>query len=148
MMNARAMATVSLLALSAASSVAEVVCGGGPLRLRMGGARYVAIARVESEEQAAAGGTTYKLKNLRSYKNRRRDFLAYSRRGEDDGNLTVGDYVVVFAETESFTFDSCSQPISLSREIARAFVEAEDRKRRLPPFTVPREVLYGPAQDR
>jgi hypothetical protein len=109
-------------------------------------ARHVAVAKVESARHDDAGwGTTYKLTPVRVYKGRRRPELrAHTSGCEDCGSLRVGDYVLVFAPSETFEFDSCSQPRALYDNYAREAVTLLDRRMNYLPLSVPEEALKPP----
>jgi hypothetical protein len=133
-----------LLALALPSRVAaEKVCVAGEWRAQFKEARFVALAEVTSLDQNEHGGT-FSLRVVRSWKGSAKQLKGHSRGGEDDGWLTVGQYVLVYAPSVSVEFDVCSQPWPVYYKSVQTQITQLDRLRKFPPLSLPSQALRDP----
>ena len=142
--SAYALSAIAVLAVFAGSSRAEMVCltltsGEAPTRLRA--SRYVVVARVEDPDpplQAAQGN--YRLVPIRTYKGKAKGFSVSLLLWEDSGNLTVGDFVLVFANSTDIAISNlCKGPYSLRQAEIRRAVTILDKQMHFPPLSIPTE---------
>jgi hypothetical protein len=123
---------------------AETICIPGPWTERLRAAKYVVVARVERVEDEVpgirvGGPRTYILKVARCWKGNKKTLRAHSQGGEDGGGLSVGHYVLAYAVGDPLTFQECDQPSDVAAADTQREIQALDRWRGYPAFTVPTE---------